>query len=69
VFGAILQKALIDAGTLGNQVLASPAPILSQIITNQLANASGLAGCVGELHLECGQLSGKTTFRNKSSWD
>jgi len=44
VFGAILQKALIDAGTLGNQVLASPAPILSQIITNQLANASGLAG-------------------------
>ena len=44
VFGAILQKALTDAGTLGNQVLASPAPILSQIITNQLTNASGLAG-------------------------
>jgi hypothetical protein len=44
VFGEILQKGLTDTVSLGSTVLASPAPILSRIITNQLANATALAG-------------------------
>jgi hypothetical protein len=44
VFGAILQKGVTDTISLGSTVLASPAPILSRVITNQLANATALAG-------------------------
>jgi hypothetical protein len=44
VFGEILQKGLTDTVSLGSTVLASPVPILSRIITNQLANTTALAG-------------------------
>ena len=44
MFGEILQKGLADTVSLGSTVLASPAPILSRIITNQLANTTALAG-------------------------
>jgi hypothetical protein len=44
VFGEFLQKGLTDTVSLGSTVLASPVPILSRIITNQLANTTALAG-------------------------
>lgn len=43
----VLTTAAANLGGLGNQVLADPAPVLKQLITNQLANATVL-GAAGQ---------------------
>jgi hypothetical protein len=39
----LVQQSLANVTTLGNKVLSDPAPILQQILTNQMANAGELA--------------------------
>jgi hypothetical protein len=39
----LVQQSLANANALGSKVLADPAPILQQILTNQMANAGDLA--------------------------
>lgn len=51
LFAPIFEKAFEDTGALGRRVFASPAPILEQILANQVASAQTLgeiAGVFGE---------------------
>lgn len=40
---AVITQTVDNIGTIGDQIAADPAPILSQVLVNQLANASTLA--------------------------
>lgn len=68
----VVTQSIANVGQLGQQVVADPAPILAQIVTNQLANAAvlgyatqetvtALASALGELpatlHTALGQLA------------
>ncbi len=44
VFAPIFEKAIADAGALGQRWLANPAPILQQVAANNLASAQKLLG-------------------------
>ncbi|MGH3675495.1 MAG: hypothetical protein ACRDU5_07105 [Mycobacterium sp.] len=46
VFGPIFGQAVENAGVLGEQVLANPAPILTQILANQISGGTTLAGAL-----------------------
>ncbi|MFS0898584.1 hypothetical protein [Mycolicibacterium litorale] len=51
VFAPVFEKAFEDVGGLGQRVFADPAPILQQIVANQIASAQTLgeiAGVFGE---------------------
>jgi hypothetical protein len=47
VIAKLVQQSIDNAGALGGKVLADPLPILQQIFTNQMGNASSLAGALG----------------------
>src|ERR1700761_3075589 len=44
VIAQLVQQSIANTIAIGGQVLSDPAPILQQILTNQIGNATSLAG-------------------------